>query len=312
MTDAARSEGMVLHGTGGVWCVRLDDGTEVDASLRGRVKHDESAGARKLAVGDRVCIERDDRDSAWVIAEILPRRSALLRRNPAGALGERVMVANLDQVVVVFAAAQPEPHPRMLDRFLVIAEANSLRAVIVINKIDIVPACSAEQRFAVYGRIGYRLVFTSAKRGDGLDEMRTALSGRISSVSGPSGVGKSSLLNSLYPGLSLPVGEISASVNKGRHTTVGARALPLPGSGYVVDTPGLRELGIWGLDERYLDGCFPEMRDLISECRFKDCAHIAEPACAVREALRLGQISPVRYDSYLRLRSELAQLAQRL
>jgi ribosome biogenesis GTPase len=286
-----------------VWQVLGADGVEVAAVLRGKLKQESSA---KMCVGDEVELERDERDSAWAIRELLPRRSVLARRTPGGGVGERVMIANLDQVVIVFAAANPEPHPRMLDRFLVIAEANELRALIVINKVDLVDSGSAETRFDLYRRVGYEVFFTSARRGDDLERLHAAIAGRMSALSGPSGVGKSSLLNAMYPGAGLRVGEISQSVNKGRHTTVGARLLPLPDSGFVADTPGLREIGIWGLDAHSLDVCFPEMRPHLDNCRFKDCAHIAEPGCAVREAMRSGEIPIVRYDSYVRLRGEIA------
>jgi ribosome biogenesis GTPase / thiamine phosphate phosphatase len=308
--SAGGIRGVVTLGTGGIWRVRLDSGEEVESVLRGKLKQ-ESAFAIKLAVGDDVIVERDERGSAWAISEILPRRTALARRAPGGAAGERVLVANVDQVVVVFAAANPEPHPRMLDRFLIIAEANDLRACIVLNKIDLVPANSARERFSLYEQIGYDVFYTSVKRGDDLSRFHDAITGRTSALSGPSGVGKSSLLNAIYPDAGLRVGEISMSVNKGRHTTVGARLLPLPDGGFVADTPGLREIGVWGLQAGDLDSCFPEMRPYIVECRFKDCAHIAEPGCAVREALREGKVPVVRYDSYVKLRGELDDVAPR-
>jgi len=293
-----------VRGTGGVWAVHTAAGETRDVSLRGRLKKEEGI---KLAVGDAVRLERDARGGdAWVIAEILPRRSALARRAPGGGPGERVVAANLDQVVVVFAAANPEPHPRMLDRFLVIAEANSLAARIVINKVDLVAEPTARAVFADYARAGYPMHFTSAITGNGLAELATALHGRTSAVSGPSGVGKSSLLNALYPGLSLRVGAISASVNKGRHTTVGALLHPLPDGGAVVDTPGLREVGIWGLDASDLDRCFREFLPYLGECRFGDCSHTVEPGCAVLAAVTEGVVSAERYDSYRRLREELS------
>src|SRR5690349_9936387 len=183
--------GVVLSGTGGVWRVRTTDGDEVDASLRGRLKKADvgrradgsirrdtvaaAADTLKLAVGDEVVVERDSRDEAWAITEILPRRSALARRSPGGGYGERIVAANVDQVVVVFAAAKPEPHPRMLDRFLVIAEANSLAARIIVNKVDLVGAGDAHARYGPYERAGYPTHFTSTKRGDGLDGVRDVL-----------------------------------------------------------------------------------------------------------------------------------------
>ncbi len=295
--------GVVLQGTGGQWSVRRDDGSTCVAALRGRVKH---AGGSKLAVGDEVQLEQEAATGAWAITAILPRRSQLARRAPGGAYGERIVVANVDQVVVVFAMGKPEPNEKMLDRFLVIAEANDVVARIVINKTDLAAPGEAEARFAPYGALGYPLHFTSTVTGAGLGALHDALQGRVSALSGPSGVGKSSLLNALYPGLDLRVGAISESVNKGRHTTVGALMHPLPDGGYVVDTPGLREVGLWGLSAQALDRCFPEFGDARDQCRFADCRHLAEPDCAVREALAAGRVSPSRYESYVKLREEVA------
>jgi ribosome biogenesis GTPase len=323
MSDVA-TEGLVVSGTGGVWRV-LAGGEERDASMRGRLKKSDSgkradgslrrdtiaadATRVKLAVGDRVRLERDDADSAWVIAEILPRRSRLARRAPGGGHGVRVIAANLDQVIVMFAAAKPEPHPRMLDRFLVIAEANQLSARIVINKVELVGKEAAVARFDSYERIGYPVHYTSVKERIGLDAIGEALGGRVSVVTGPSGVGKSSLLNALFPGLGLRVSEISESVNKGRHTTVGAFLHPIPDAagGAVVDTPGLREIGIWELPIEDLDQCFPEILARRDECRFADCSHVSEPGCAIRGALDAGEVSRDRYESYLKLRTELEE-----
>lgn len=321
MTPPVR--GVVVGGTGGVWQVRTEAGETLAASLRGRLKKSNSgkradgslrrdtvlaaAATLKLAVGDDVVLEPGERGDAWAIAEILPRRSRLARRMPGGGHGERIVAANVDQVVVVFAAAKPEPHPRMLDRFLVIAEGNDLSARVVINKVELVGEAAARDRFRLYEHAGYPVFLTSVKAALGLDPLREALAGRRSVFTGPSGVGKSSLLNALFPGANLRVGDISESVNKGRHTTVGAVMLPLPGAdgGYVIDTPGLREVGLWELPSAQLDWCFPEMRPHREGCRFADCRHVSEPDCAVREALRTGEIDAVRYDSYVRLLEEM-------
>lgn len=283
--------------------------------MRGRLKQVGKGSDEeplKLAVGDEVIIEAADRGEAWAIAEILPRRSRLARRAPGTEHRERVVVANVDQVVIVFAAAEPEPHPRMLDRFLVIAAANDIPARVVINKIDLVSPDAVRARFGDYERAGYPLHLTSVTTGAGLDSLAAALHGRLTAISGPSGAGKSSLLNAIYPGFNLRVGEISRSVNKGRHTTVGASMHPLPGpdGGFVVDTPGLREVGIWDLEPRELGRCFIEFRPHIPHCRFSDCLHRAEPGCAVREAVSAGTVSADRYDSYLRLLEELERSAR--
>ncbi len=344
---AAAVSGTVLSGTGGVWRVLGDDGAVREASLRGRLKksgegrrtdgsmrRDTVAAADrvlKLAVGDRVVLDPDARagggpQGAWAIDDILPRRGKLARRVPGGGYGERIVAANVDQVVVVFAAARPDPHPRMLDRFLLVAEANDLAARVVINKCELAGGGDAERgaavvraRFGAYEAAGYALHATSVATGYGLDALRDALLGRTSALTGPSGVGKSSLMNALFPGLDLRVGEISESVNKGRHTTVGALLHPLPvargeplgdrgtlgpAGGFVVDTPGLREVGLWGLPVERLDACFPEFRPYLGECRFADCAHGTEPDCAVRGAVGAGRVSAERYESYRKLRQE--------
>jgi ribosome biogenesis GTPase len=289
--------------------VHLGPHEAVDASLRGRLKKtgtDEQPAALKLAVGDEVLVE-PGRHGDWSICEILPRRSRLARRAPGGAHGERILVANVDQVIVMFAAIKPEPHTRMLDRFLVIAEANELPVLVIVNKIDLADRESVESRFSAYGRAGYPVRYVSVKGRIGLAAMHDALAGRVSVLTGPSGVGKSSLLNALFPGANLRVGEISESVQKGRHTTVGATMLPLPdpAGGFVVDTPGLREVGLSAVSAQRLDDCFPEFRPLIDRCRFRDCRHVSEPDCAVRAAAEANEIDRERYDSYLSLLQDL-------
>lgn len=298
------TRGVVLHGTGGAWHVHRPGSDPVIASLRGRLKH---AAGLKLAVGDEVILEQDQ-GSGWAITEVIERRSQLSRKSPGRQHGERVIAANVDQVVVVFALRKPEPHVAMLDRFLVVAEANSLVSHVVVNKLDLADEGEARALFGAYERIGYALHLTSCRTQRGLEELRTQLSGRTSAITGPSGVGKSSLLNALYPGLGLRVGEISASVNKGRHTTVGAFLHPLPDGGFVVDTPGLREIGLWGVPSDGLDECFPEFRSRKHECRFADCSHLIEPDCAVRDAMLSGDISRERFSSYEKLLGETRDL----
>jgi ribosome biogenesis GTPase len=301
------SRGTVLNGTGGIWVVRTTDGMTVDASLRGRLKQEDAK--MKLAVGDEVTIAQDDSEGAWAIAEIHPRRAVLARRAPGKARGERIVAANVDQVLVVFAAAKPEPHVRMLDRFLVIAEGNDIPARIIFNKVELVGGPSGVDAIARdYERAGYDVHRTSVKARIGLDELRGVLAGKTSALTGPSGVGKSSLCNALFPGLDLRTAEISESVNKGRHTTVGALLVPIPDAlgGFVVDTPGLREVGMWGLPSVDLAHCFPEFRPFLGNCRFQDCSHGHEPNCAVRSAVESGQVSRERYESFLKLREELS------
>ncbi|MBC7896584.1 MAG: ribosome small subunit-dependent GTPase A [Cytophagaceae bacterium] len=300
MSDGRR--GVVLHGTGGQWRVHLDDGSTGVAALSGKVKH---GAKQKLAVGDRVVVEGEPEDAVLAIVAIEPRRSQLARRNPSGQRGERIVAANLDQVIVVLAVARPEPNERMLDRFLVIAEADDLPARIVVNKTDLASEPAARARFANYDALGYPVHYTSARSGAGLEALHDVLRGATTAFTGPSGVGKSSLMNAMYPGLDLRVGAISESVNKGRHTTVGAHMHPLPDGGYVMDTPGLREVGLWGLPSGSLDQCFPEFKALIGACRFADCRHLTEPGCAVRIQVDAGRITADRYASYVKLREEV-------
>jgi len=302
-------QGIVIEGTGGVWRVHTASGVDHEAALAGRLKQEER-GTLKLAVGDHVTLEPEERGSGWRITAIAPRTSVLSRREPGGRHGVRVLAANLDQVLVVFAIAKPEPHRRMIDRFLVICEANDLRPQLVLNKVDLASDPAEVERLAApYRAAGYAVHLTSAKRGDGLETLRQELHGRITAVTGPSGVGKSSLLNALHPGLALRTQEISESVNKGRHTTVGAKLIPLPDGdeGYLVDTPGLREIGIWGLPSESLDQCFPEFRPYLGSCRFQDCRHEVEPGCAIRVAVADGTVSAERHESYCKLRGELRE-----
>lgn len=306
-------DGIVVQGTGGVWQVRAHDGSQVAAALAGRLKQEER-GESKLAVGDHVTVAPESRGQGWRITAIATRRSVLARREPGGRRGERVLAANVDQVLVVFAAANPEPHVRMIDRFLVVAEANDLEPHLVVNKVDLVDGVAALDALASpYERAAYPVHRTSVRLGTGLDELRDVLHGKVTAVTGPSGVGKSSLLNALHPGLSLRTQEISPSVNKGRHTTVGAKLIPLPDGddGFLVDTPGLREIGMWGLPADSLDQCFREFRNLLGRCRFQDCRHDHEPDCAVRAAVERDEIHRGRFESYLKLLAEL-QLSDRV
>lgn len=299
--------GIVVEGTGGVWQIRTRDGLMVAAALAGRLKQEERA-TLKLAVGDHVTVEPEERGQGWRIVAIAPRGNVLARREPGGRHGERVLAANVDQVLVVFSIAKPEPHRRMIDRFLVVCEANDLVPHVVLNKVDLAtdPA-DVDAVLRPYERAGYPVHRTSVKQDIGLDELRGVLHGRVTAVAGPSGVGKSSLLNTLHPGIALRTQEISESVNKGRHTTVGAKLIPLPDGddGYLVDTPGLREIGMWGLPSESLDQCFPEFRAYLGECRFQDCTHDVEPGCAIRAALAADTIDAGRYESYLKLLGEL-------
>lgn len=295
--------GIVLRARSGFYTVRLDDGTLLECRLRGRVKQ-ERGNSDLVVIGDRVAVTSlADGDS--MIESVEPRRTRFSRRQPGprGSWKEDMIVANLDQVLVVFACADPMPHLRMVDRFLVVAEHNQVEAVLVANKVDLVGLSAARGLFAGYETIGYPVHYVSAREGIGVEELADRLVGRVSVVTGPSGVGKSTLLNAIQPGLRIETGAVSETVHKGRHTTTSAELhlLTAPGGGYVADTPGLRELGLWQVPPEELAWCFPEMRDYLGQCAFNDCRHISEPRCAVLAAVEAGRISAARHDSYRRL-----------
>ena len=295
-------EGQVLRLQSGFYTVQIGRG-EVTCQMRKRIKRGLS-GQEFIAIGDLVKISLQD-DGTGSIEEMLPRRSALVRLAPTpGGMQPQVMLANADQVVLVFACARPEPHLRMLDRFLVVCEKQSLPAVIVANKIDLVGEDMAHEMFALYKPLGYPIVFTSTKSGTGISQLHALLEEKLSAFTGPSGVGKTSLLNAIQPELGLTVREVSSWHNKGRHTTVVRQMFPLLNGGYVADMPGLRSLALWDTSPEELDGYFPELRGLVEHCQFNDCTHRTEPGCAVRAAVEKGKIHPQRYESYLKLREE--------
>jgi ribosome biogenesis GTPase len=240
-----------------------------------------------------------------MIEEVLPRGKVLSRPRPRARGTEDVILANPDQAVFIFALWDPEPNLRLLDRLLVVAEHNDLPAIICANKIDLLePDEDPRELLGLYEDIGYRAIYTSAATGEGVDELRDRLRGKLSVLSGPSGVGKSSLLNAVQPGLGLATRETSPATGKGRHTTVSIRLFPLDAGGFVADTPGLREMGLWEIEPHMLDWLFLEFRPFLGKCRFSSCSHVAEPGCAVIAAVEAGAISIERYDSYCRLREE--------
>ncbi len=304
--DASHYNGVVLWAAGGVYHVLLDTNQQVDAALRGRLKLESRTGDRVVA-GDRVRVELHDEDRSYAIEAVAERKSELARRAPGRSPQAKVLVANVDQVVLVIAAARPEPHLRMLDRMLVMAESNDLPVLIIVNKIDLVEPGSAQLMFQDYRAAGYDVLYLSVKAGVATAELRTHVCGRESVVTGASGVGKSSMLNTLQPGMTLRTAEISEVVGKGRHTTVAAQLIPLECGGYIVDTPGIREVGLWDINPENLDICFPEFREFIGDCHFATCTHTHEPDCALRDAADSGQISRARFESYQDLFKEASE-----
>ena len=274
----------------------------ITCRLRGKYKQSRQ-NEDFIAVGDWVEVTPLD-DGSGVIEKIYPREKAFFRLTPTGRGDyKQVLLANPDQVVLVFSCANPEPSLRMLDRFLVITEKQEIPVLIVANKVDLIGIRAAEKLFSIYTDIEYEVLFTSAKAMLRIDELRERLIGKINAFSGPSGVGKSSLLNQVQPGLGLRIGKLKDSSKKGKHTTVVRERFPLDAGGYVADMPGLRSLSLWDTEPEELDGYFPELRGLVADCQFNDCTHTVEPGCAVKDAVESGSVSTRRYTSYVRLRS---------
>lgn len=296
--------GLVLRALSGFYTIATAEGDLVEARLRGRMKKERQASDLAV-IGDRVTVERLP-DGTGAIVSVEPRTRRFSRRQPGprGSWREDVLVANADLVAVVFSSDRPPPNPRLIDRFLVVAEYNEVPALLVANKVDLVGEAAARKLFEPYERIGYDVVYTSARASIGLEQLRERLAGRLSIVTGPSGVGKSTLLNALQPGLQLATGAVSdVESGKGKHTTTHAELHPLDGArgGYVADTPGIRELGLWQIPPTELASCFPEFRPHLGACAFNDCTHLHEPRCGVRAAVEARAISEARYDSYRRL-----------
>lgn len=292
--------GIIIRSQSGFFTLQVGE-EQVVAKLRGRLK--KGRPTRDIvAIGDWVRFSRQT-DGRAMIEEVEERHSQLVRMAPGGRGDyEQVIIANPDLAIFVFACADPEPRMRMLDRFLVIAERQEIPALIVANKTDLVSKHQARELFGHYPSLGYPVVYTSALKKRGLFTLRKKLNGILSVFAGPSGVGKSSLLNSLQPGLGLQVAEVSAGTGKGKHTTVVREIFPLKEGGYVADTPGLKALSLWDIEPEELDAYFPEINRLVAECHFSNCSHTQEPGCAVIEAVEIGEIHPERYESYLRIR----------
>lgn len=280
----------------------------ISPNLRHKARRANVKSRDPISPGDRVRIV-DQGDGRGTIEEILPRTGGAFTRDAVEGprlAGQVTTVSGIDQVIAVFAARNPAPHLRLLDRLLVLVEAQSLGAIICLNKVDLGLDDVLLERLAVYRALGYPVVLASADDGTGCDELRLHLAGRTSALLGPSGVGKSSLLNALQPELALRVSEISQATSKGRHTTTGTRVVPLLGSdgnteGYVADTAGIRAMALGGAAAGKLDWCFRKFRPFLGNCRHRDCGHRHEPNCAVRHAVEAGTIDQERYESYCRL-----------
>lgn len=300
--DVTLQTGLIIKAQSGFFDVLTEGNpSPIVCQLRGKLKQGRREGDL-AAIGDHVAFTHHQ-DGSGSIDEILPRKNMIDRLDPRPQGDYRqVLLANIDQAVFVFACAKPEPHARMLDRFLVISEKAGIPAIIVFNKADLVDETVFMQKFGYYREIGYPIYLVSAATGKGVSELRELMQNKLTSLAGPSGVGKSSLMNAMQPGLGVRVDNISDYNEKGKHTTNFRQLLPLEGGGWVADTPGWKSLALWDTYPEEIDAYFPEIAPLVENCRFSDCTHTHEPGCAVLEGVKQQKVTAQRYDSYLRLR----------
>lgn len=295
--DPSLRLGRVLRVHGLECVVATEQSGQFRCAVRQVLKSISTDQRHVVAAGDQVLF-RPAGQQQGIIHAILPRHGVLSRTSK----GRRhILVSNVDQVVIVASLAEPDLKPHLIDRFLVTAEQARLEPLIVFNKADLIDPAELQPLLGVYAQMGYRTLLTSAEKGWGIDAMRSMVIGRQSVVAGQSGVGKSSLLNAIQQGLGLRVQPVSADNRKGKHTTTTAQLLPLEGGGYLVDTPGIRQLELWDVAPEEVAGLFRDLRPYVSGCRFPDCTHIHEVGCAVQEAVADGRLDPRRYNSYVHL-----------
>lgn len=282
--------GIIIKGIGGFYYVKAENRT-VECRARGKFRNEKITPL----VGDYVDIL--EKGNGCMIDKILPRRNVLIRPP----------VANVDMAVYVIACRSPEPNFSLLDRFLLSAVSQSLDIVLCVNKIDLENIEYVEKLTAPYKNTGIKIIFTSTKSGQGIDELKEQLRNRITVFAGPSGVGKSSLLNCLQPSLKLKTGIISEKLERGRHTTRHCELMELQWGGYVLDTPGFSSMDIDTIEKEQLELLFPEFNEYSGDCKFAGCSHISEPGCAVKEAVEKNEIHPLRYESYVKLYDEISK-----
>ena len=287
-------QGKIIKGIAGFYYVYAEDGNTYECRAKGIFRKDKF----KPLVGDNVDITvLDEKELEGSVTEIHKRKNSLIR--PA--------VANVDQALVIFAMDNPKPNFMLLDRFLIMMEREGVPAVICFNKKDLATTEELEFLYETYQSCGYQVILSSALKGEGLDEIEEVLQGRTTVVAGPSGVGKSSLTNSLQEEVEMETGEISKKLKRGKHTTRHSQVIPVGHDTYLMDTPGFSSLYLTDIEEQELKAYFPEFRRYEEQCRFQGCRHIHEPGCRVKEALENGEISRLRYEDYLELHQELKE-----
>lgn len=298
------SEGIVIN-VASARCRVFVDERELDCIVPPEIAAKQRSA---LAVGDRVSIEQADR-GVWRVDEVLPRRTVLSRPDPTNPRVQRLIAANIDVVVNVVSVKAPPLRPRLIDRFLIAIQRGGAAAAICVNKIDMLSEAARARELAplaVYADLGIPLIPCSTKTGEGIDELRDVIARKTSTLVGHSGVGKSSILNALDAKLQIATGELHRR-GTGRHTTTSSTLHDLGDATYVIDTPGIREFGLWDLTPESLREFFPEFEEPAELCRFNDCTHLHEPACEVKDRVESGVISRARYETYVRLSEDLAR-----
>lgn len=295
-------EGLVTKSTGSWYQVLADDGQKYDCRIKGIFRTKGITTTNPIAVGDRVDFELEPEQGTGVITKLHPRKNYIIRKSVNLSKQAQIIAANLDQALLIVTLASPRTSLGFIDRFLVTAEAYDVPAALVFNKLDLFSDEGLEilaDYKAIYENIGYPCYEVSALNGTNVDQVSAIIKNKMTLFSGHSGVGKSSLINALVPELQLKTTQISEWHDKGVHTTTFAEMFELPQGGYIIDTPGIRELGVIDIEKNELSHFFPEMRALLNQCRFNSCRHINEPGCAVIKAVEEGEIDLSRYESYL-------------
>jgi len=295
-------QGLIIKSTGSWYQVQVPDGRRFEARIKGKFRIKGLSTTNPLAVGDVVDFEFEPESQNAVIHHLHPRRNYIIRKSINLSKQAQIIAANLDQAFLVVTLASPRTSLGFIDRFLVTAEAYSIPASLIFNKLDLFSKEGLEilgEYQKIYQRIGYPCYEVSALKGTNIDIIQKLIKDKTTLFSGHSGVGKSSLINALLPELAIRTGEVSDWSDKGMHTTTFAEMHELPGGGFIVDTPGIRELGVIDIEQAELSHFFPEMRDRLNQCRFNNCRHINEPGCAIVAAVEEGAIEVSRYESYL-------------
>lgn len=294
----------VYKSTGSWYIVKNDEGQVYNARIKGKFKIDGITSTNPIAVGDIVEIENEDDLESTVITEIYERRNYINRVSPHNKNQHHIVAANLDQSLLFATLKDPKTSLGFIDRFLVISEAYGVPAIIVFNKCDLFGKKENEKFLLVkeiYEPIGYKIMLMSIEKLTGVDEVKALLAGKVTLLSGHSGVGKSSFINYIFPELLLKTQDVSGWSGKGLHTTTFAEMYDLPFGGKIIDTPGIREMGLVDISKQELSHYFPEMRAVINQCQFNNCMHLEEPGCAVKDAVNDGSIHTERYVSYLNI-----------